>query len=232
MSDLHNETGWSKWMPGDFRENAINPAPRAPQPEPPRGPSEEMIQEEIGRLRQQAEQKGYADGEQRGYKEGHEKGYNEGFEAGREAGLAQGKEAQQEVIHRLNQLFEEVRLSLDNLDVIIPSRLMQISIEAVHALVGKQISINTEALKQNIDTLLAEEKWLKGDIMLWLNEADKTLLENELADKLAQQGWQIGVDPNILPGSCRVTSAEGELDATLNTRLEALYNLAREECKL
>ncbi|CNK42587.1 flagellar assembly protein FliH [Yersinia mollaretii] len=232
MSDREQKLNWQSWQPQSLldeeaqSEDEIIHLPGDYQPD-------ELLQAELSRLRQQAEKKGFAQGESRGVEEGKKQGYEAGLSQGKKEGLEQGlseaREQQQETGQRFSQLLEEFKVALDNLDSVIPSRLVQLSLTAARAILGKNIVCDNAVLLEKIQQLLQQETLFKGKAQLWVNPADIAIVEQNVGKSLESLGWELREDAQILLGGCRITSAEGEFDATMTARWQALCELARED---
>ncbi|WP_435946121.1 flagellar assembly protein FliH [Dryocola sp. BD586] len=233
MSD--KERGWQRWQPEDLLADFSRAEHELPEPDATPGnyQSEELLQAELSRIRQQAEQKGFAQGLARGLEEGKQQGYQEGLALGKqegvEQGLAQAQARQDEAAAQIIRLFEAFKLALDNLDSVIPSRLVQLSLTAARSLIGKNIVYDNDVLIDKIRSLLREDALLAGNIQLWVSEDDRAMVGEKLGPTLASLGWELLGDADILPGGCRITSTEGEIDATMSTRWEELCHLSRED---
>lgn len=222
---------WKSWQPQDLL-NDFNPVeltvaePIAPESN---YQSDELLQAELVRIRQQAEQKGFAQGQARGLEEGKQQGYQEGLALGKKEGLSQALQQQNLTVTRMTNLFETFKTALDNLDSVIPSRLVQLSLSAARSIVGKTIAYDNTILLEKIKQLLKEESLLKGEVQLWVSEDDLALVAEHLRSTLDSLGWELRGDDDILPGGCRITSVEGEIDATVTTRWEELCQITRED---
>ncbi len=233
MSD--KDKAWQPWQPEDLLADFSHAEHEFPEPDAVAGshPPEELLQAELARIRQQAEQKGFAQGLARGQEEGKQQGYEEGLAMGKsegiEQGMAQVKARQDEAAGQIIRLFEAFKIALDNLDSVIPSRLVQLSLTAARSIVGKNIVYDNTILLEKIRQLLKEDALLAGNIQLWVSKEDRAVVTEQLSPTLASLGWELLVDADILPGGCRITSTEGEIDATLSTRWEELCRLSRED---
>lgn len=231
-SDRTPPLDWQAWKPqnllDDFSqsEHEIIDTPGTYQ-------SEELLQAELSRIRQQAEQKGFAQGQARGVEEGKKQGHEAGFAQGRqegfEQGLAESSAQQRETGEHFTRLLEEFKIALGNLDSVIPSRLVQLSLTAARSILGKNITCDNDVLLEKIQQLLQQETLFKGTAILWVNPDDLALVQNNVGKSLTSMGWDIRGDVQILPGGCRITSEEGEFDATMNTRWQELCELSRED---
>ncbi|NIY48664.1 flagellar assembly protein FliH [Cedecea colo] len=227
---------WRRWQPEDLLADFGSRTGHTfsePEAVPENYQSDELLQAELSRIRQQNEQKGFAQGQARGLEEGKRQGYQDGLQLGKkegiEQGLAQAKALQDETAAQIAHLFEAFKDALDNLDSVIPSRLVQLSLTAARSIVGKNIVYDNTILIEKLKQLLREDTLLAGDIQLRVSAEDMAVVAERLSPTLTSLGWELLVDVDILPGGCRITSSEGEIDATLSTRWEELCRLSRED---
>jgi flagellar assembly protein FliH len=235
-SDLPSQKVWQRWHPDNLLSDAdLPPLSLHSNPESGEADSEAMLQAELSRLRQQAERKGLEQGKARGFEEGKQSGYEEGKQLGliegREAAKAEMSAKLEEMNARMKLLMSNMQGSLDNLDSVIPSRLVQLAFSAARSLFGKGIvndSVN-EMLQERIHQLLHDEPLFKENTQLWVSEEDFKLVESKFANTLALRGWVLSTDKNMLPGGCRITSDEAEIDESVETRWKMLCMISREE---
>lgn len=228
-----SDTNWQVWQPESLLEE-IEPLISVPASAARENPlTDEHIQAELVGLRQQAEQEGYAAGERRGREEGQSQGYQAGFSQGREAGLAQGEAessaARQALVSRLTQLVEGVETSLDSLDSVIPARLVQFALNALHSMLGQPVTGDPARLLEKIQQLMQDNPRVINNIELWVSEADFPLMKTELGEVLEARRWTLRAAGNMVPGDCRITAEEGELDATLAANWQRLCDLSQHE---
>lgn len=227
---------WSSWKPENLVEEDFSPdAEMLPSVQPVDAASDAALQAELARIRKQAEQKGFAQGEQRGQEEGKKQGYEEGLQQGRAEGIAQGAaefmQQQQKQAQQFAQLIDSFQGALDNLDSAMPSRLVQVALTAVRGMLGDSIVTGQTHtfLLNSIQALLREEQLLQGKAKLWVSAEESPVVQEQLGTLLQAKGWELCIDTQMLPGGCRITTDEGELDATTETRWNALCNLSRED---
>lgn len=232
MSDHEPKLEWQSWQPQNLLDEYEQPEDEVIHV-PGDYQSDELLQAELSRIRAQAEKKGFAQGQLKGAEEGKKQGYEDGFSQGQKEGFEQGlteaSAQQRETGERFSHLLEEFNVALDSLDSVIPSRLVQLSLTAARAILGKNIVCDNEVLLEKIQQLLQQETLFKGKAQLWVNPADIDIVEQNVGKSLESMGWELREDAHILPGGCRITSAEGEFDATMNTRWQALCELSRED---
>ncbi|WP_172117776.1 flagellar assembly protein FliH [Halomonas hibernica] len=180
-------------------------------------------EERYERLRQEAEKAGY----QAGLQQGHEEGLAKGLEEGR----AQAKEELQEQIHQavtpLHALAKQFTDALERIDETIAHDLVALSLATGKQLAGEALQETPEQILNIVRALLHTEPPLVGQQRLWLNPEDHTLVETHLGNELSAANWKLQPDDQLARGGCRVTSAQGELDATFESRWQAIQSQAR-----
>lgn len=230
MSDAQPTPAWQNWQPEDLC------APDAPAdffPLTEGEPTDQQRQAELQRLRQQAEQRGLAQGQAQGREEGRRQGYDDGFlqgqQAGREQGLAEAREQQAQLAGQFAALLQAFQTSVDNLEKVIPSRLVQLALMAARAAIGKSLACDSSFLLEKIQALLQAEPLFQAPAQLWVSADELPAVRAQLSELLAKQGWELRADDAMLPGGCRITSAEGELEATISGSWQALCQICRED---
>ncbi len=219
---------WRRWQP----ENLL-PEERPIPTEPDTSLNDAQQQADFARLRKQAEQQGFSQGMAKGEAAGHQQGYEAGWQEGHEVGMAQGREdvmaQQQALLRQAESWLHSFTLARANLDSVIPGRLVQLALTAVQQLYGAHTPVDSAALLQQIRQLLQQDALLHGNLQLYVHPDDFALVEQTLATGLMHAGWQLHSDAQLAPGGCRLTSADSEFDASLETRWQALCQLARQE---
>ena len=227
--DEESMVQWQRWQP----ENLLGDSIVSPLPVLDTPASDEQLKAELTRLQKQAEQQGYSKGHTVGQDAGYKQGYETGMQAGREAGFEQGlTEA------RANQLVclkeaetwvSNFRLALDNLESLVPARLVQLALTAVQQLYGNVSVADNSALIRQIRKLMKEDTLLKGNVQLHVHPDTRVEVLDAMGETLSQHGWALHSDPHLVPGGCRLTSSDAEYDASLETRWQSICQLAREE---
>ncbi|HGM5489931.1 TPA: flagellar assembly protein FliH [Serratia fonticola] len=227
MSDRLNTLPWQPWSPNDLAEPKPVPAPEIP-PEVITIPQDDSINEQqrLEMLRLQAQQQG----QQQGFAEGQQKGYDAGFQAGleegRQQGILAGQQQQQPITEHWQQLVTEFQHTLDALDSVIASRLMQLALTAAKQVIGQAPVCDGTALLGQIQQLIQQEPMFSGKPQLRVHPDDYERVEQQLGMTLSLHGWRLLADGQLHPGGCKVSAEEGDLDASLATRWHELCRLA------
>lgn len=233
MSESDLRTAWRPWKPADLLDEYEDLGGEINEAVSSAAPSDEQLQLELKRRREQAEKQGFAQGHARGVEEGKQQGYQEGVALGRQEGaeqaLAEARAQQKQLTERLTGLIDEFQGALTQLNSVIPSRLVQLSLTAARSMVGKSVLCDHSILLEKIQQLLKQDTLLTGQLQLRVSASQLATVQSEFGALLESRGWMLIGDDSITPGGCRISSEEGELDATLATQWQALCNLSRED---
>ncbi|MFA1647036.1 MAG: flagellar assembly protein FliH, partial [Enterobacteriaceae bacterium] len=187
---------------------------------------EELKAQQLAQIQMQAHEQGYTAGMNEGRQQGHDKGYQEGLAQGLEQGLAQARQQQAPLHARMQQLVSEFQHTLDALDSVIASRLMQMALEAARQVIGHTPPVDNSSLIKQIQGLLQQEPLFSGKPQLRVHPDDLQRVEEMLGATLSLHGWRLRGDPTLHHGGCKVSADEGDLDASVATRWQELCRLA------
>ena len=230
---MSNELSWKPWTPDDLAPPVaeFRPAMAAPDEDnagadvPDRSEEEQRAQM-LAQLQMQAHEQGFNAGMNEGRQKGHEQGYQEGLAKGLEAGQEQARQQQAPLHARMQQLVSEFQHTLDALDSVIASRLMQMALEAARQVIGQTPVVDNSALIKQIQGLLQQEPLFSGKPQLRVHPDDLQRVEESLGATLSLHGWRLRGDPSLHHGGCKVSADEGDLDASVATRWQELCRLA------
>ncbi|WP_192458710.1 flagellar assembly protein FliH [Musicola keenii] len=226
MSNHSNELPWRPWKLKDLSEPVLpvldEPLDATPQftevdSEPDN--SLELLREQV-QLRAQ----------EIGYQEGHQKGYEEGFrqgvEAGRQQGVEEGLKQQEPLAAQMQQMVTDFQQTLDSLDSVIVSRLMQMALTAAKQVIGQSPVCDGSALLNQIQQMIQQEPLFSGKPQLRVHPSDMERIEQHLGPALAANGWRLLADNQLHPGGCKISADDGDLDSSIATRWHELCRLA------
>ncbi len=228
--DRHGD--WRRWQMDELaapanHHNPANEPPTAHQrkvqaaqkaAEQARQREESERQALYERIRQQAEEEGY--------KAGFEKGHADGLETGLAKGAQQAHDELQEQIRQtvtpLKTLGKQFSDALERIDDTIAHDLVELALATGKQLASDALLNTPEQILVIVRELLHTEPPLVGQQRLWLNPKDHALVEEHLGHELSAASWKLQPDDQLARGGCRVTSAQGEIDATFESRWLAI----------
>lgn len=184
-------------------------------------------QSELRQLREKARQEAYEEGLKAGRDEGYQAGHEEGLNAGREAGLAEYNAQLQAALAPLADLIKEADAAVQGMDAHLSESLLQLALTVGRQLAGEALAANPEQVLELIRAILHEDPMLTDKPVLLLNPEDLELVKQHLEQEVATVGWKLRADDRLERGGCRLISANGELDATIETRWQRIVHQLR-----
>lgn len=145
--------------------------------------------------------------------------YQEGLEKGRQAGLA-------EVRQRVDQFLGMVgflQAPLEKLDEEVELQLSQLALHIGSQLLQRESRTDPDVIRQLIQQAVSYLPVASRDIKVRMHPDDMLLLQ-QAGIEVEQQGWQALADHGISRGGCYVESATAQVDATLETRLQEIFD--------
>ncbi|MCE8014798.1 flagellar assembly protein FliH [Halomonas sp. MCCC 1A17488] len=220
---------WQRWQMGQLHDE--NPAERQSQELDPAEQARRRAafqrQAELKALREKVIQEAREEGYRAGFETGRHEGHAQGLKEGRQEAEQELKRRTHEVVTPLKPLAEQFANALATLDDEIATDLVELALATGQQLAGEALKARPRQVLELVKALLHTEPPLVGQQRLWLNPQDHKLVEEHLGVELAAAGWKLQPDAQLTRGGCRVTSANGELDATWETRWQAVKSQVR-----
>ncbi len=151
--------------------------------------------------------------------------YDEAFTKGQEAGLEEGRQQSREIIDRLAHMMVQVESAWTNLIETHESQIIELVTRAVEKVVYGQAAIEQEMVKRAIlEALRVVPEPVH--VQISVNPKDyeyiETVKEDFFSSIQALKDVSVTPDPAIHQGGCNVRTKFGEVDATIENRLEAI----------
>ncbi|MFW3614478.1 flagellar assembly protein FliH [Billgrantia antri] len=220
---------WQRWQMGQLHDES--PAERQSQELDPAEQARRRAafqrQAELKALREKVIQEAREEGYQAGFETGRREGHAQGLQEGRQEAERELKLRTHEVVTPLKPIAEQFTDALEQLDEEIANDLVELAMATGQQLAGEALKARPKQVLELIKALLHTEPPLVGQPRLWLNPQDHKLVEEYLGSELTAAGWKLQPDAQLTRGGCRVTSANGELDATWESRWEAVKSQVR-----
>mgnify|MGYP003946641081 CR=1 FL=1 len=205
-------SAWQRWEMGSLDADALAvraasiEAPAAPRPDP----AVLAREAELERLRLEARATGEAEGRREGWAQGHAEGHAEGLAAGLAAASAHAEQ--------LRALAAALPAALRSAEGELADAILALALDVARQVIHRTLRVEPEWVLALVQDLMHAEPALQGEPRLLLHPEDVALVKNSLGSELQAAGWQVRADETLARGSCRVRSASGEMDATLETR--------------
>jgi len=212
----------ARWQP-----TALDAPPAPPDVAPA------LCAPDLATTREAARQAGFEDGWREGSEQGRAAGYAEGhaegLAAGRDAGhaeghaagLAAGEAVVREEAARLAALNDTLAQSLRALEADMGQALLALALAVAQKIVGDTLARTPEAVLDCVRDCINAVLRIEGDaapVCLWLHPDDLAIVNAHLGETLREHDWRVIADAALARGGCRVETALGEIDATLQTR--------------
>ncbi|SFT55775.1 flagellar assembly protein FliH [Halomonas saccharevitans] len=219
---------WRRWQMGELQA----PPSHAQRPDEAQRPQESQRsaerrdavrrQAELEALRERIRREAHEEGLAAGREQGHAEGLAQGLEEGRRQAKDEMDARLAETLIPLTELAGAFGEALETLDERVAEDLVDLALATGHQLAGEALKARPRQVLELVRALLHTEPPLVGQQRLWLHPLDHKLVQTHLGDELSAAGWTLQPDDQLSRGGCRVTSANGELDATWESRWQAV----------
>lgn len=151
--------------------------------------------------------------------------HDEGFSQGHEAGMAEGRRQSRETIERMADIVAQIESAWRDLIQAHEARIIDLVTRAVEKVVYGQAATDQEMVKRTIIEALRVVPE-PVNVQISVNPKDYDYIETVKADFFtripALKDVSVTPDPAIHPGGCNIRTKFGEVDATLESRLDAI----------
>lgn len=154
--------------------------------------------------------------------EGLEQGRREGFEFGHREGLESGRQEMLERVQQFDQVLHGLSEPFESLDEQVEQEVVSLVIAMVRQLVRREIRTDPAQIVGVVREALGILPVSARRIRVLLHPDDAVLVREAYALGESDQKWQIIEDPVVQRGGCRVYTENSQVDATLESRLNAL----------
>ena len=145
-------------------------------------------------------------------------GFEQGLQAGREAGLQEFRQATsllEGVLDKLDAPFEE-------LDEAVEQQMAQLAMLVARQLVRRELKTDPSHVIGVVREALSALPLAARNVRLALHPSDVTLVRDALAIHDDKQTLRLIEDPLLERGGCRILSETSQIDASVETRLNAV----------
>ena len=160
-----------------------------------------------------------------GREEGYRDGYAEGSTAGRAAGLQEGlQSARGEIdgqLQRLAGILSNLLAPVEAQHETLKAALSRLVIRVAREVVRSELKTDPALILKLVTEALEAMPAGASNLRVFLNPDDVELMR-EHGDRLALEGVLLNVDADLLPGDCRVESAESLIEWSTEGRLSTL----------
>ena len=150
--------------------------------------------------------------------------YDEAFNKGYAEGLAGGTAAAQERAERFDRLLRALAHPFDELDEAVEKQLVELALTVVRQLFRREIRIEPTHVIGVVREAIQLLPIASRNVQVHLHPEDATLVRESLSPAEGELAWGVVEDPLITRGGCKVTTENSQVDATAESRLQAVIS--------
>lgn len=151
-----------------------------------------------------------------------EQARQEGYQAGHAEGYAQGMLEAQREAERLRGLADSFSSEVRQADETISRQVLELSLDFARAVLKTALSVQPDLVLPIVREAVRYLPALQQPAMLYLHPDDAALVRTRMGDELGKIGWLLADDEQLERGSCRVETANNQIDASLPTRWQRM----------
>jgi len=171
--------------------------------------------------------------QQQAHKEGYEEGRKEGFEFGHKEALESYRKKFEEKLKEMDKIISALAKPFEQLDEQVENEIVELVISMVKQLVRREMHMEPDHIVGIVRDALAILPVSSRDISVVLNPADAEIIREAYSMGEREENWKIIEEPTLNRGGCKIHTAQSSVDATLESRLDAmiapLINAERKE---
>jgi len=179
-----------------------------------------MTADELQALTDAAEQEGITQGRKRGLQQGLEEGRQQGLEQGlQQAKTEAATQLQQQVAQLLQiaeQLLEPIAVQQQGLEHLLVETITALTKQ----LVTRELQTDSSNILSVVKQAMAALPVGGQQVTLRLNPDDLALIEAHSEEQ--HLAWRFVGDASLIPGGCKISTADSLVDFSVETRLESL----------
>ena len=140
------------------------------------------------------------------------------MEQARQAGYAEGLKAARAEAAKLQAVAQSAGAALEALGGQLAERTTALAIAIARQIVRDELGARPEAVLAVVTEALAMLPASGPRIQIAVNPEDAALIAQHLPQHADPETWRLAEDRNIRRGGCRILGANGDVDATLESR--------------
>ena len=150
--------------------------------------------------------------------------YNEAWNKGHADGYRAGEEAARERVERLEELLRALTTPFETLDEAVELQLVDLAMAVTRQLFRREIRLEPTHVIGVVREAIQLLPVASRNVQLHLHPDDAALVREALSPTEHEPAWKIVEDPLISRGGCSVTTDNSHIDATAESRLNAVIS--------
>ncbi len=157
-----------------------------------------------------------------------QRAYQEAYAAGLQAAKAETQQANDQLkaqVVRLEQIFGSLAQPLRDVDAEVEEQLVALALTIAKQLVRRELKIEPAQVIAIVRETVALLPTSARDVRVHMHPEDASIVRERLAAPGGnERAWTLVEDPVMTRGGCRVTTETAQIDARLETRINAVVS--------
>ena len=150
--------------------------------------------------------------------------YDEAWQKGHSDGVEAGTQSVTERVDRLDQLLKALSRPFDQLDETVEKQLVELSMAVARQLFRREIRIDPTHIVGVVREAIQLLPIASRQVKLHLHPEDAAIVREALVPVDGEPQWTIVEDTLMTRGGCNVTTENSQVDATAESRLQAVVS--------
>lgn len=150
--------------------------------------------------------------------------YDEAFKKGHAEGLLAAEKVVKSRAERFDQLLCALARPFDALDETVEKQLVELAMAVVRQLFRREIQIEPTHIIGVVREAIQLLPIASRSVQIHMHPEDAALVREALSPAEGDPAWTIVEDPLITRGGCNVTTENSQVDATAESRLQAVIS--------
>jgi flagellar assembly protein FliH len=152
----------------------------------------------------------------------HDQARQEGFKQGLQEGRAAGEQQIKDQLAQLSALFQALQAPFAELDETVEAQLVELSLIVARQLIRRELKTEPEQVIAVVREAMAALPVTSQDLKLILHPDDIEMVRDALSMHEESQNINIVSDPIQTRGGCRILTESSQIDATVESRINAI----------
>lgn len=154
-----------------------------------------------------------------------------GFQAGKWEGLESGRVEAEQIVHRMTELLDEIAKPYRSLDHLVTQELANLAMLIAKQVIRRELMINSDVVTDMAKEALSTISSMEGEIEISLHPSDMEMVHQLAKGSLEGKSWKLAIDPEFLPGGCRVKTPLSYVDGSIEKQMEMAFSSLMDVCE-
>jgi len=154
-----------------------------------------------------------------------------GFQAGKWEGLESGRAEAEQIVHRMTELLDDIAKPYRSLDHLVTQELANLAMLIAKQVIRRELMINSDVVIDMAKEALSTISSLEGEIEISLHPSDMEMVHQLAKSSLDGKSWKLVIDPDSLPGGCRVKTPLSYVDGSIEKQMEMTFSSLIDDCE-